>query len=754
MITSGLQTIGLELKDSDIRNHGWLYCICIFSPCILFGQYSKTEHRAIEQFETAINKPGNYGKVGATYVLTADISCEQSAIFLGKDVTLDLNGYTITYADANYNHIPNAGFEDGLRHWDVSKAPGAKVVNTKDAHVFVGAKILSLRAGDELGSEYIYLPVANRSYFAMCGITGHYYSDMRGDLANEMKISLFVEDENEHSIIVNTAYGDGIKPSCPVLQKSPRLGGGFITAHLNNLPTGRYRIRVRAEVDCLIDEVDIRPAMDVGIGIVGETHPYGSYEDLYEIVHSAFFDYTDVAVIGKPAEGIPVVEGRGTILIKNGIIKNGTNGVLSWGIQSTASDVRIILDNVHIISSGINCTAVDVPQAAIKHCFFEVDNPFLINRHGSQYYAVDLRGPLPSEVAYSEFMGGQGCLVFKGKYSSIHDNYFVNHQMVTNHYSIMAIGDSSHIFQNIIEPEVGSGIEIFVHKGMAVFSNRIKVKSSPPTCEYGQEEYSVAAIRIADYNASPGSERSASENKLYNNTIYVEGRDFPEFPKYKPMAWAVFYSASGGENYIFGNEIYVDQKDPSSKAEAAAFYVCPGLNGKGGSFYDNQIYTNVPAAWIATMYGGTANTNFSYNKIYKWGDTGIPFKPFRMGWDPCTTCYAKNILFNSNQIDGAAFDIDMTDQDHSFEIYWTLKINISDGSGKPVADSEIFIEDKSSKVVGRGNTDIRGEFTIELLDYIFENGEKKIDNTYLVKCNKKAETVILDQDMSLTIIVD
>ena len=51
-------------------------------------------------------------------------------IFLGKDVTLDLNGYTVTFADGNYEHIPNYGFEDGLEHWDVSKAPGAKVVSS------------------------------------------------------------------------------------------------------------------------------------------------------------------------------------------------------------------------------------------------------------------------------------------------------------------------------------------------------------------------------------------------------------------------------------------------------------------------------------------------------------------------------------------------------------------------------------------------------------------------------------------------
>ena len=95
-----------------------------------------------------------------------------STIFLGKDVTLDLNGFTLRYADGTYNHISNSGFEEGLKGWDISKAPGVKVVSTEEVHVFVGKKLVSLQAGDEITSPYVYLPLANRSYIAMCGITG------------------------------------------------------------------------------------------------------------------------------------------------------------------------------------------------------------------------------------------------------------------------------------------------------------------------------------------------------------------------------------------------------------------------------------------------------------------------------------------------------------------------------------------------------------------------------------------------------
>lgn len=136
-----------------------------------YGQFTDPGHKAIPEGVEAINQPGYYGKEGTTYMLTQDITSDKSAIFLGKDITLDLNGYTITYADGNYEHIPNYSFEEGLESWDISKAPGAKIEDTK-VHVFIGDKILRLKAGEEITSEYVNLPLPNRSYFAMCGVIG------------------------------------------------------------------------------------------------------------------------------------------------------------------------------------------------------------------------------------------------------------------------------------------------------------------------------------------------------------------------------------------------------------------------------------------------------------------------------------------------------------------------------------------------------------------------------------------------------
>lgn len=721
-----------------------LTCLLSFlltGPC--FAQYTETKHRLPAGNEVPVIGPGSYAKAGTTYILVKNITSATSTIFLGKDVTLDLNGYTIKYAGGNYGHIYNSGFEEGEKGWDFSKAPGAKVVNTKDVHVFIGNKILSLRKGDEVTSQYVNLPLANRSYFAMCGVTGSDYHDMGGDLKNQMKVSVYVEDEHGKEVRIVTKYGDTTLVSCPVEAKEPRLGGGFVYAHLHGLPAGKYRVRIKADTDCLVDEIDIRPAMDVGVGIVENTYPMGHYDHLFNSILAAFFDYTQDVSRGTPLASIPVVQGEGAIVIRNGVIESGTKGIVSWGVQSTAKNVKIILDNVKMKAAGINSTAVDVPQATITHCRFEVHNPFIVNRHFSNFYAVDLRGEIPSEVSFSEFYGGQGCLVFKGDKSSIHHNYFVNRQMVTNHYSIMAMGDSSKIFANIIEPEIGSGIEIYVHRGIEIFNNTIKIKTSPPTCEYGHEEYSTAAVRMADYQARPGSPDGCYGNKVHNNKIYIKANDtYPADKRYIPMSWAIYYSASAGDNDVFGNDITIEKPVLSSKAITAAFYVCGGTTGFGGRFYNNRITTNVSAAWVASYYGGTVNTKINNNVIIKSPTANAEFKPFRMGWEGREDCIAKNVEFRSNDIKGAKFDIQATDQDHSYSVYWTLHLKVIDAMKNLVKNADVTIRDKTNAVILQTKTDEDGRLETELPEYTVDGKEKKFSSPYIISlagCEKKVE---------------
>lgn len=732
----------------------WLSLVFIFFAQVAVAQYKVTAHRKPAADEIPISKPGSYDKPGAKYILVNDITADKSAIFLGKDVTLDLNGYTIRYADGKYNHITNPGFEEGLKGWDISKAPGAKLMNTADIHVFLGDKLMSLQAGDVIRSSYIYLPVANRSYFAMCGITGRHYHDslMKQDVRNEMKVSVYVEDENGNEVKCITQYGDTTMVSCPTENQSPRLGGGFVYAHLTNLPAGKYRVKVKAVTDCLVDEIDIRPAMDVGISIIGKTAPLASYYHLAREsrppTFPSFFDYTGDVKTGKPSEGLPEVTGTGTIIIKNGNIESVATGIQSWGVQSSAPDVQVILDNVRVKTAGISSGAADILWAHIINCRFDVDMPFLIQRHAN-LCSVLIRGNRSTEIAHCEFYGGQGCLSVRGRKSLVHHNLFVNHQMVTNHYSIMGTGDSSKIYDNRFEPKQGSGI--YVSRYTEVFNNVFTIHTSPPTCEYGREDYSVNAVRLGDYGAAPGSPGASVGNRIHHNKINITATDFPQPAEYIPMAYGVYYSASGGENYVYNNDITVNKPEPSSKAITAALYICGGPKYFGGQFYENKITTNVPAVWVASMYGGASNSKLYNNTIVPLKNAR--FNTIRMGYMGCESCVAKNIEFRSNKVNNGPFTMEVTDQQHSYAVYWTYGLTLKDAKGKPVKDAAVTILDNNSKIIAEEKTGNDGNIHIELPEFTVNGNEKNQSSPYTIKVAGQSKTIHLQKNISDVIIV-
>ena len=723
-------------------------CIICFHYTV-FAQYKITKHRALHAGEIPVVMPGSFDKEGATYVLTKNIESPVSPVFLGKNVIIDLNGYTIKFANASYSHIPNSGFEEGPQHWDLSKAPGARVMNTADVHVFLGAKLLSLQKGDVVTSGYVYLPVANRSYFAMCGVTGRHYSSMYKYPDDEMRLSIYVEDEKGNDIKCMMQYGDTTMLSCPVENRSPRLGGGFIYAHLNNLPAGKYRVRVKADTDCLVDEIDIRPAMDAGISIIEQTKPYAHYDHVFKEswppVSPAFFDYTGNIETGEPSVGIPQIKGEGMITIKNGIIESAVEGTLSWGIQSTAKNVKVVLDNVQVKNSGISSGAADILWADISNCRFDVQMPFLIQRHVN-LCSVVLQGDQPSEIRQNYFNGGQGNLSVKGKYSLIHDNIFVNDQTVTNHYSIMGTGDSSKIYNNRFEPRQGSGI--YVSRFTEVYNNFFRIETSPPTCEYGREEYSTAAIRLGDYGAAPGSPKASVGNRIHHNKFEICARTYPAPKEYLPMAWGIFYSASGGENYVHDNEFLVNKTDTSSRLKTAALYICGGPKYFGGQFYNNRITTNVPAAWIATIYGGASNSNLYNNTIIPLNNSD--FKTFSIGYSGCNDCVAKNVAFRSNRIEGKKFELDVTTQNHSYAVYWTLKMKLVNPAHQPIANREVLIYDKNKAIAYSGVSDKTGFLKTELLQYSVGGNQKKLASPYTISIGRYRRKINLENNTNIT----
>ena len=699
-------------------------------PCRTFAQYVETKPRQPSVGEIAVTQPGNYAEAGKTYVLLNNVSSETTPIYLGKDVTLDLNGYMISYADGKYEHVPNYSFEEDLKDWDISKAPGARVVPA-DVRPMIGKKICELPEGQELISKYITLPVANRAYYAMCAVA-----------ENGMAVTIAVDDEQGRPVDCKFMFGNNSRPACPEVNRSPKLGGGVVFALLYNKLAGRYRIRVKAEKkNCLIDEVDIRPALDVGVGIVQEILPWAYYKCILDGDGTAFFN-----IYQREKElGVPIVTGAGTVTIKNGTIKSGTVGIRSWAIQSTAKDVVVKLQNLKVVSAGINTNGADIRKAEIRDCRFEIDTPFIIDRHDQAAVSVNLGQG--TEISGNDFLGGQGCLN-PGADAVVHDNLFVNNQTVTNHYSIACGHKGNKIYNNRFEPIQGAGIYIG-GQDHEVYENTFKISSSPPNCEYRYEDWSHNAIRMSDYDRDPGSAGSCFNNRVHHNRIFLTGKAFPQYERYTPAVYGFHYSCGGGTNYIYGNEIEVNCLDPKSNVAIAGLFIS-GAVKSGAEWYNNKITSNVPAIWLGGRYGPSRFHKLYNNTLIKAANAPADFKPLKIGWWKYTATDAE---FYSNKCVNCAFEIAIEGTGiPSYQAGWTLAVKVTDPQGKPVRDAEVSVlSNADGKVAAKLSTDVQGMAKVMLPEYRVNGTAKEVCSNYTVKAGAKEEQVTLDQDREIVI---
>jgi hypothetical protein len=160
----------------------------------------------------------------------------------------------------------------------------------------------------------------------------------------------------------------------------------------------------------------------------------------------------------------------------------------------------------------------------------------------------------------------------------------------------------------------------------------------------------------------------------------------------------------------------------------------------------------VPAAWIATMYGAASNSKLYNNIIVPIN--GASFKTFQIGSLDRDELVARNIEFRSNEVVGGKFEIDATDQDHKYSVYWTLKVKVADAKGIPVTKTDLTINDKSGSLALQTQTDDKGEILIELPEYHVNGKEKRVLSPYVIAINGSKMEVELDGNKELILTVN
>jgi hypothetical protein len=250
---------------------------------------------------------------------------------------------------------------------------------------------------------------------------------------------------------------------------------------------------------------------------------------------------------------------------------------------------------------------------------------------------------------------------------------------------------------------------------------------------------------MADYHRRPGAPGGTFGNKVYNNKIYITANDYPDaHPDYVPMSFAIFYSVAGGEDDVFGNDIVVEKTNPASKAITAGLYICGGPESLGGNFYNNRITSNVPAIWVASIYGGAGNTKIYNNTLIKSANAVPDYQPVRMGWVSARdTFQAVNVQLRSNEVQGAPFGIQIAGEKNSYSVSWTLTVNVSNKNATPVKGIEVKIFDNNDRLVSNQITDKFGTIKKELLAYRADGNTKQFSAPYTIVVGKEKKVVPL-----------
>ena len=113
----------------------------------------------------------------------------------------------------------------------------------------------------------------------------------------------------------------------------------------------------------------------------------------------------------------------------------------------------------------------------------------------------------------------------------------------------------------------------------------------------------------------------------------------------------------------------------------------------------------------------------------------------------------KDVEFNSNEIHGADFGLQATDQDHSYSVIWALKLKVTDQRGYPVKSEDITIFDKNQSKVRQKKTDELGNMKIELLEYAVKGKQKTYASPYTVVVGDVKKEVLLNKNSNITLIV-
>ncbi|WP_165250234.1 PKD domain-containing protein [Paludisphaera soli] len=648
-------------------------------------------------------------QAGAVYSLMTDVTTSGTAfVVLNKDVTLDLNGHTVTYGNSQPIVVANGGFEQGsgasVPGWNLSQAPRAAVA--ANSNYLFGSQVLRLSnfsTPQTIVSQPMTIATPNRTYTATITPAG---------VNSNSTVQLLVLDAATNQVLGSATSANVQRGFSAVVHFVPATAGQVVLKVVVTPAAG--------QTDSLdLDEATLTTSFDYGV--VASRAWSGDaglgYRNLGAAVQ-AVWDANRMKVTNFRLVNGSVVQGQGAGFASSPIFAAYSSGIAIDRVQT--SDVGVDTTSINLEnSSGPRMT---ITNSTIRQGANNVTNRMagpaaisLIRTSG----AILIQGNkiLGSPQTGVKIDTSNGPIVIDG-------NRISQNALVADASAIGLVSASNfRVTNNQIDPIAGEGIAIDGFRAQAssfgVIRNNTVLTQEPPNRETGLRTY-ARALRIRNDVDMQGAHRN----------IDVSGNTFvttvgPGASLYGYTVWVGYANNGGAMNdanvSIHDNLIkaLVTTADP---AYSAAALVVDGLGAGINMKISNNVLESNDTSLAVGGYNAAdvSDLDLISNTLRKSASgASRPYTGIRAGY---YTARLSNVRILDTRLEnGATSTISWSGQgvkQVQVGSLLTLDVRFADGTAAGGANVQVF--DQRGALAYSGTADSRGMLAaipIAFVDY-------------------------------------
>ena len=505
-------------------------------------------------------------RANTTYVLETNVTTMGTAfVVLARNVTLNLNGHTVTYGNSAPVAVTNGGFESGsgtkVPGWNIGGAPAASLA--PNTNYLFGKQVLRLTnfsTPQTIVSNSIPINLINHTYKATI-------TPGNVDLIDGTSVTISVIDS-----VTGGVFGTG---------SSTNAQRGF-SAVAAFTPTARASVRLQVVVT---PPSGVTTSVDLDAATLNVSYDYGIiasgiWQGDFPGSGAGFLNLPATIQATYAAGRVTMLSGANFTVEGGSVVQGQGNGTDSSPLFFESLD-GFTVNKVITYAAGLDTTNLDGINAkgkiSIRNSTLRDKISNVTNRMAGSatIRLVRTRGNI--KIEGNRILGspqvGIGVDTNNGYTLAINDNYISQNAVVANAVGIGIVSASNfQIKGNTIVPESGEGIAVDGYRAAGsdngvIQNNQVTVQERPNR-ETGNNTY-ARALRLRNNVDSRGSHRNLD---ISGNTFIA--RDGPGYSRNAYAVWISYTNNKGAMDnanvHLHGNTIkaIVNTTDPTYHAYA------------------------------------------------------------------------------------------------------------------------------------------------------------------------------------------